>query len=800
LLRFSCPHCRCVLQIAEHLAGSRIACGKCRQVLTIPAPVPPPTAIKPPPVPALPPRPAPPPTLPLRRRRSLATLGLWGIPVLLLLAVMGATYFLAGRLGRTSSAAPQTAKAAPVEKTAETPHPHEAAPAEKKEPAPDGKKEPATESDLADLTQKVIAAINTPRQAAGLSPVTLDATRSAGCRAHALYLLRNAAVLAEREASPHDEDRDLPGATAAGGQAARSAHIDEKPPLTTVAAWLKAPGHRDLLLSPQLRTIGLGVAHAAAGRWISVFDLHRADAEEPAGAVLYPADGQTEVPLAYAGVELPDPLPQTAEKTSGYPLTATFPPRTKVVRVSAHLEDEAGNAVPFWLSSPEQPANPQHPKVQQNSVCLLARQPLRPGMRYVVRLAAIVEDHPWQTTWSFTTRDWGETRRDLSADVLKRINARRQRAGLPTTKLDRPRSRACAAHAAYLFRNFARLAGSSFNDEQPSIPGYTEAGRRISNRAWIAMDGGPEDVLRLLLSSIYFRYKVLHPSLRSVAIGHAPSLSTGHIWVVEFSDPEPTRITDAALLYPADGEKDVPTAYLAEEEPRPIPDREKIGGVAVTALLITASSVRGAKAQLMDEAGQEVPSWLLAAEKPLIPGLAPTLVGLVPKDPLRPGTTYRARLSARVGGQPWSRSWSFTTTAKSSGPTQDELIAVALRSVNAIRRRTGLNPVALAPELSQGCLAHARYLVRNGNEPAVKGLGVHKEDSRLPGATAAGARAARGIIAQVPNPRAAVEGWVATPFHRFPLLNAELKRIGFAGVRDPRTRSWVVVLDTYNGK
>src|SRR5262249_6886699 len=98
------------------------------------------------------------------------------------------------------------------------------------------------------------------------------------------------------------------------------------------------------------------------------------------------------------------------------------------------------------------------------------------------------------------------------------------------------------------------------------------------------------------------------------------------------------------------------------------------------------------------------------------------------------------------------------------------------------------------------CLLHARYVAANAFHPAVRGLGVHNEDPTLPGATPEGARAGKAaVITDAGRPEDAPDGWMSTLFHRLPLLDPDLKRIGFAFARMP-TRTGLSVRDAGGGK
>jgi hypothetical protein len=71
--------------------------------------------------------------------------------------------------------------------------------------------------------------------------------------------------------------------------------------------------------------------------------------------------------------------------------------------------------------------------------------------------------------------------------------------------------------------------------------------------------------------------------------------------------------------------------------------------------------VKGAAAQLTDAEGKEVAAWLSSPEKTGDEGLQRNTVCLIAREPLRPKTKYTVTVSARVDGEEWKQTWSFTT-------------------------------------------------------------------------------------------------------------------------------------------
>ncbi len=101
-----------------------------------------------------------------------------------------------------------------------------------------------------------------------------------------------------------------------------------------------------------------------------------------------------------------------------------------------------------------------------------------------------------------------------------------------------------------------------------------------------------------------------------------------------------------------------------------------------------------------------------------------------------------------------------------------------------------LQPVGLDPETSRGCALHARYLIQNRAQLAAW-PDAHEEWPDKPGFDPAGSWAGlHSVIAPgCATWRNAIDGWMGTFYHRLPLLDPGLIRIGW-GMEDD-----VAVLD-----
>ena len=234
------------------------------------------------------------------------------------------------------------------------------------------------------------------------------------------------------------------------------------------------------------------------------------------------------------------------------------------------------------------------------------------------------------------------------------------------------------------------------------------------------------------------------------------------------------------ILYPYPDQQGVgvlctgslPDSLAAENQGKP-------AGCPVTVRFSWHKPLDKVVAKLTDASGQEVSAWLSTPQQPL-PNAALGVVCLLPRRPLREGETYTATVAAKFDGQPWTKTWSFTTT-KPADADLPALEATILADVNGLRKEAGLKPVAMDASLSRGCRLHAEHLVANDNRPAAAGSGNY-------------------VVGQgVADPSVTAAECVPTFYHRIPLLALDLRRVGFGCARSPNG-GYVTVLDVTSGK
>jgi uncharacterized protein YkwD len=159
-----------------------------------------------------------------------------------------------------------------------------------------------------------------------------------------------------------------------------------------------------------------------------------------------------------------------------------------------------------------------------------------------------------------------------------------------------------------------------------------------------------------------------------------------------------------------------------------------------------------------------------------VPESGPTPARALKAAPVRLATPRPSARSAQLGSVPPNATG--TTVNKASRPGVNWL-----ERFNSYRMSAGLSPVAEDAGLSDGCLKHARYLVKNQVPPNGS---AHDEDPTNRWFTPEGRVAARTSDVVTPcsgcvpmSAPQAIDLWMTGPFHRVSILDPELRRVGY---------------------
>jgi hypothetical protein len=82
-------------------------------------------------------------------------------------------------------------------------------------------------------------------------------------------------------------------------------------------------------------------------------------------------------------------------------VSETFAQGVRVDNAEAKLSAPGEAAPDSWVSTPSRPT--PSPSFQANTVCLIAKAPLRPNTAYTVTVTALVDGKELRKSWTFTT-------------------------------------------------------------------------------------------------------------------------------------------------------------------------------------------------------------------------------------------------------------------------------------------------------------------------------------------------------------------------------------------------------------
>lgn len=375
--------------------------------------------------------------------------------------------------------------------------------------------------------------------------------------------------------------------------------------------------------------------------------------------------------------------------------------------------------------------------------------------------------------------------------LTAKLNEMRKFAKLAPLNVDVDLSRGCQAHADYVAANreHPKLAtAAGLKEEDPSLSGYGDDGKQAAKVSLVAFTE-PNRAVAQWIGGIGGRLSLLHPDLEHIGLGAAMSARGEWITVLDATRGHGVH----PVAFPAANQTNVPLNFSGG------PEAEAAAGFPVSLQFPPDQSFVVVDASLTDDLGNRVPVLLSTPAQPL-PGVRrPGLVGLIPRQPLSGKSTYNVRVACQWRERPLVRQWQFST--EDDGDADGLWGAKMLERINSVRRHANLSTVQFDDVLSHGCRLHARYLRLNARRPEVQGMGAHEEDAKLPGYTAEGAKAGRAsdIAFGDFEPIGALDGWMATLYHRVPILEPNLRKVGFGCIRG-QGLGWITVLDVFTDR
>jgi hypothetical protein len=255
-------------------------------------------------------------------------------------------------------------------------------------------------------------------------------------------------------------------------------------------------------------------------------------------------------------------------------------------------------------------------------------------------------------------------------DVAAHVNAIREKAGVSRIAFSAEISRACDLHALYVTRN--PVYGLAAHEESPSGVGYTPEGARSGARGLLSQFRPietPRDAVDGILATLYHRVGLFEAGATEIGVGWAFKRDGMGQLVLDLGTPGPPKARRTVpILWPVPDQTDVPLEFGlgAGEQPNPMPEPGAKAGYPVT-LHFPASGWNPLEVEArLSIGGRNVPCWVSTPERPARKDRPqPLVVCLIPRDKLKPSTTYTVGFSCRQGGVDggprWSREWAFTT-------------------------------------------------------------------------------------------------------------------------------------------
>jgi hypothetical protein len=132
------------------------------------------------------------------------------------------------------------------------------------------------------------------------------------------------------------------------------------------------------------------------------------------------------------------------------------------------------------------------------------------------------------------------------------------------------------------------------------------------------------------------------------------------------------------ILYPADNQANVPTAFNGNEIPDPAPNASYPIGYPVSATFDRNAQVTITAFHLRDPSGTELTGISLQPGNETENSFA-----FLANTPLQPGTTYTAELTYTLNGRAGVRTWHFSTAAGPSPSPQSQTAPAEFRAARA---------------------------------------------------------------------------------------------------------------------
>lgn len=170
-------------------------------------------------------------------------------------------------------------------------------------------------------------------------------------------------------------------------------------PAPATQSWVDTVWHRIPVLDPWTTDMGYGGAKGC-----DIIDFGRGTTGAPTTTVVvYPYDGQTDVPVLFSGRESPvPPLPATGVWPSSYPVNVY----AKNLTVTEHVLMKDGDPTPLphtWMDSKSPTVDPGYKYYLASTAFMYGDAAFAPNTKYRVKIVGMGGGMPLNLEWTFTT-------------------------------------------------------------------------------------------------------------------------------------------------------------------------------------------------------------------------------------------------------------------------------------------------------------------------------------------------------------------------------------------------------------
>jgi cysteine-rich repeat protein len=252
-------------------------------------------------------------------------------------------------------------------------------------------------------------------------------------------------------------------------------------------------------------------------------------------------------------------------------------------------------------------------------------------------------------------------------EAFQLVNAIRASAGLPGQQLIPSLNQAAQAHADYHALNGDDTGNA--HTENPNSPGFT--GVNFFDRMGAAGFNGqpffevmaffnsPEPAVGIWLNSVFHRVPIIHPNSTQMGYGGA-SGNGGSADVIDFGAGASEDATQVVLFPPPNATGVTGSFNRFQEGPNP---PAPPGGGATTGPIVSVAAdadLNITSAEIL-QGNTVLPVTLVGPNTAGVGAFMSGTFAFYADGPAPSGTTFTARINGTVGGQAFSREWSFTT-------------------------------------------------------------------------------------------------------------------------------------------